>query len=82
MTNLKLHWTTAFAKMRDINCMTAGKSVFGANAMEEEQQARQITTLLDELANALIQKNGTINNLVASNAQLTKALLDMQAAVG
>ncbi len=56
--------------MRDINCMMAGKAAFGANAAEEEHQAGQITPLLDNLANALIKKNATINNLVASNAQL------------
>jgi hypothetical protein len=30
--NWKAHWTAAFAEMRDINCMTAGESAFGANA--------------------------------------------------
>ncbi len=72
---------TAFAKMGDINHMTAGNSAFGADATEEEQQAQQITMSLDNLANALIQKNGTINNLVASNAQLAQALQDMQTAM-
>jgi hypothetical protein len=44
----------AFAKMRNINRMTAGKATFGTNAAEEEHQARQITASLDNLANALI----------------------------
>ncbi len=58
-----------------------GKAAFGANAAEGEHQACQITTLLDNLANALIQKNATIDNLVASNAQLVQALREMQAAM-
>jgi hypothetical protein len=72
---------TAFAKMCDINCMMAGKSAFGANAMEEEQQVQQITAFLDNLVNASIQKNATIDNLVVSNAQLAQVLQDMQAAI-
>ncbi len=72
---------TAFARMHDINLMTVGESVFGANAVEEEHQAQQITALLDNLFNAKKQKNATINILVASNAQLAQALQDMQAAL-
>jgi hypothetical protein len=43
-TNWKLHWTVAFLKMHDINCMTAGKATFGANAVEEAHQAHQIAS--------------------------------------
>jgi hypothetical protein len=67
--------------MRDINRMMARKSAFWTNALERKQQVQQITASLDNLANALIQKNATINNLVASNAQLARALQDMQAAM-
>ncbi len=67
--------------MRDINHMTLGEAAFGTNAAEKEHQAHQITTLLDNLANASIQKNVTIDNLVASNAQLAQALQEMQAAM-
>jgi hypothetical protein len=67
--------------MHNINCMTAGNATFGANAAEEEHQAHQITALLDNLAIMSIQKNSTIDNLVASNAQLAHALQDMQAAM-
>jgi hypothetical protein len=70
--NWKVHWTAAFAEMRDINCMTAGESAFGANAAEEKEQAHQIALSLDNLANASIQKNSTIDSLVATNAQLSK----------
>jgi hypothetical protein len=75
----KTHWTAALAKMCNINSMTAGEAAFGANAAEEEHQSCQITALLNNLANALIQKNVTTNNLVASNTQLTQALQEMQA---
>jgi hypothetical protein len=61
--------------------MRVGKAAFGANTAEEEHQAHKITTLLDKLANALIQKIATIDNLVASNAQLVQALQEMQAAM-
>ncbi len=55
--NWKPHWTAAFAKMHDINCMTAGESTFGTNAAEEEEQGRLIALSLNNLANASIQKN-------------------------
>jgi hypothetical protein len=67
--------------MRGINCMTAGESAFGANAAEEEEQVHQIASSLDNLANASIQKNSTINSLVATNAHWTQALVDMQIAM-
>ncbi len=67
--------------MRDINRMTAGKAAFGANAAEQGHQACQITALLDNLANTSIQKNMTIDNLIASNAQLAQALQELQAAM-
>ena len=53
----KIHWTAAFAKMHDLNQMTAGDSPFGANqAATEMEQAQQMVTSLDNLANASIQK--------------------------
>jgi hypothetical protein len=70
--------TGAFAEMRDINRMTAAESGFGANAAEEEAQGRQIAMSLEHLANASIQKNATIDQLVATNAQLMQALESLQ----
>ncbi len=81
LPNWKAHWTAAFAKMCNINCMTAGESTFGANATEEEEQGRLIALSLDNLANASIQKNSTIDSLVGINAQLTQALADMKIAM-
>ncbi len=61
--------------------MTATKNTFGANAAEEEAQGRQITTSLEHLANASVQKNATIDQLVATNAQLMQAFELMQASM-
>jgi hypothetical protein len=74
----KLHWTAAFAEMRDISRMTTGDTTFGANQAAEIEQAQQMATSLDNLANASIQKNTTIENLVATNAALTKSIQDIQ----
>ncbi len=79
--NWKAHWTAAFTDMHDINHMMAGEFTFGANAAEEEEQGRLIALSLKNLANASIQKNLTIDSLVAINAQLTQALADMQIAM-
>jgi hypothetical protein len=75
--NWKAHWTAAFAKMRDINCMTAGKTTFGANQAANLKQAQQMASSLNNLANATIQKNTAIKNLVVTNATLTKAIADI-----
>jgi len=74
----KIHWTAAFAEMRDISRMTTGNSTFGANQAAEMEQAQQMATSLDNLANASIQKNTTIENLVATNAALTRSIQDIQ----
>jgi hypothetical protein len=79
--NWKAHWTAAFAKIHDINRMTAGESTFGAIAAEEEEQGCLIASSLNNLANAFIQKILMIDSLAAINAQLTQALVDMQIAM-
>ena len=76
--NWKVHCTAAFAKMRDIFRMTTGKSTFGANKAAELEQVQQMATSLDNLANSSIQKNATIDNLVTTNAALSKAIQDIQ----
>jgi hypothetical protein len=77
--NWKVHWTAAFTEMHDLNWMTTGKSLFGANqAATELKQAQQMATSLDNLANASIQKNTTIESLVTTNAALTKAVQEIQ----
>jgi hypothetical protein len=79
--NWKAHWTAVFAEMRDINCMTAGETTFGANQAAELVQAQQMASSLNSLANATIQKNTTIKDLVATNATLTKAIADIQLSI-
>ena len=76
--NWKLHWTAAFAEMRDISRKTTGNTTFGANQAAEIEQAQQMATSLDNLANASIQKNTTIDNLVTTNAALTRSIQDIQ----
>jgi hypothetical protein len=73
----KAHWTATFAKMRDINHMTAGDTAFGVNQATELNQAQQMAPSLNNLVNATIQKNTTIKNLVATNTTLTKAIADI-----
>jgi len=64
--------------MRDISRMTTGETTFGANQAVEIKETQQMATSLDSLANASIQKNATIDNLVATNATLSKAIQDIQ----
>jgi hypothetical protein len=79
--NWKAHWTAAFAKMCEINCMTAGETVFCVNQAAELKQAQQMASSLVNLANATIQKNTTIKNLIATNATLTKAIANIQPSI-
>ena len=58
--------------------MTTGDTTFGANQAAELEQAQQMATSLDNLANASIQKKATIDNLVATNAAFSKAIQDIQ----
>ncbi len=61
--------------------MTARDTAFGANQAAELKQAQQMTSSLDNLENATIQKNTTIENLVATNATLTKAITNIQLSI-
>jgi hypothetical protein len=79
--NWKARWTAAFAEMRDINCMTAGETTFGANQATKLIQAQQMASSLDNLANMTIQKNTTIKNLVITNATFTKAITNIQLSI-
>jgi hypothetical protein len=53
--------------------MMAGDTAFGANQAAKLKQVQQMASSLDNLANTTIQKNTIIENLVATNATLTKA---------
>jgi hypothetical protein len=66
--NWKDHWMSAFAEMRDINRKTSGNWAFANQAAAQEiVQAEKMAASLDNLANASIQKNDTIDKLVAMN---------------
>jgi hypothetical protein len=58
--------------------MTTGDTTFGANQAAELEQAQQMATSLDNLTNASIQKNATIDNLVTTNAAFSNAIQDIQ----
>jgi hypothetical protein len=45
------------------------------------EQVQQMASSLNNLVNATIQKNATIENLVATNAMLTKAITDIQLSI-
>jgi hypothetical protein len=62
------YWMAEFAEMCDINYMTSGNLAFANQAATQEiVQEEKIAALLDNLANASIQKNDTIDKLVATN---------------
>jgi hypothetical protein len=67
--------------MCDINCLTAGNTAFGVNQADKLDQAQQMVSSLNNLANATIQKNTTIKNLVATNATLTKVIANIQLSI-
>ena len=79
--NWNAHWTAAFAKMRNINQMTASDTAFGLIQATKLKQVQQMASYLNNLANATIQKNITIKNLVATNATLAKAITDIQLSI-
>jgi hypothetical protein len=81
--NWKDHWTAAFAEMRDINHTTSGDSAFLTNqaAAQEIVQTEKMVALLDNLANASIQKNDTIDKLIATNQQEAKIIANLMEAI-
>jgi hypothetical protein len=61
--------------------MTSGETTFGANQAAKLEQAQQMASSLDNRANATIQKNTTIKNLVAINTTLTKTITNIQLSI-
>jgi hypothetical protein len=80
-TNWKDHWMAAFAKMRDINRMISGDSAFANQAAAQEIVKAEKMAALDNLANASIQKNNTIDKLVAANQQRAKIIANLTEAI-
>ena len=77
----KLYWSIAFTKLHDIHCMTSTEGAFANQIVAEAEQAEMMARSLDNLANAVIQKNDTVEKLVSANECLAKALADANAAI-
>jgi hypothetical protein len=68
--------------MRDNNRMTASDLAFANQAAAQEIiQAEKMALLLDNLANTSIQKNDTIDKLVATYQQQAKTIADLTEAI-
>ncbi len=68
--------------MRNINRITSGDLAFANQAAAQEiVQAEKMAALLDNLANASIQKNDTIDKLVATNQQQAKIIANLTEAI-
>ena len=79
--NWKLHWSVAFTESRDIHCMTSPAGTFANHAIADAEHAKMMARSLDNLANAALQKNDTVEKLVSANERLAKALADANAAI-
>ena len=79
----KSHWTDAFQEKRELIKLT-GTAFNGMNGMAnqareaEEAMGEQMVTALDNLANAAVQKNDTVEQLVKSNSTLTLTIKSQQ----
>lgn len=69
--NWKAHWTAAFNEQRDITKLTGTDFQGHANSATEDELSEQLVASLDNLANAAVQKNDTVEKLVISNKTLT-----------
>jgi hypothetical protein len=61
--------------------MTANNGAFANQVAAEAEQAAMMACLLDNLANATLQKNNTVEKLVTANEKLAKALADANATI-
>ena len=79
--NWKLHWTAAFTESRDIHRMTSHDGAFANQATAKDEQAAMMARSLDNLTNAALQKNDTLERLVIANECLAKVLADANAVI-
>jgi hypothetical protein len=79
--NWKLHWIAEIAETCNINHMIANDSAFANQAATNAKQAAMMAKSLDNLANAIIQNNDTVEKLVTANAKLAKALANANTAI-
>ena len=79
--NWKTHWTDAFQEKRELIKLT-GTAYNGmanqAREAEEDVMGEQMVAALDNLANAAVQKNDTVEQLVKSNTTLTLTIKSQQ----
>ncbi len=61
--------------------MTLHDGAFANQAAAEAEQAAKMARSLDNLANAALQKNNTVEHLVSANECLAIALADANAAI-
>ena len=73
--NAVTHWTEAFASKVELAKIT-GVAFSGMANQAEEEMADKMVVALDNLANAAVEKNCTIESLVKANLALTKAVAD------
>ena len=75
------HWTAAFTEARDISRLTSSDTTFGANAAVTDNISQQMVDSLDNLANAAVARNTTVESLVATNQQQARTISDLTAAI-
>ena len=79
--NWKSHWTDAFQEKRELIQLT-GTAFNGmahqAREAEDDAMGEQMVTALDNLANAAVQKNDTVEQLVKANSTLTLTIKSQQ----
>ena len=74
----KTHWTSAFQENRELIRLT-GISFNGmANQAQEDEMGTKMVAALDNLANAAVQKNDTVEQLVKSNHTLSTTISSQQ----
>ena len=71
--NWKTHWTRAFQENRDIRRLTGGTFRHQAHSAIDNDLSEKMVHSLDNLANAAVQKNDTVEKLVLTNNQLATA---------
>ncbi len=79
--NREEHWTAAFTESHDIHRMSSNEGAFAKQVVAEAEQAAKMARSLDNLTNAALQKNDTVEKLVSANERLAKALADANAPI-
>jgi hypothetical protein len=74
--NWKMHCTSAIQENQDIQKITGGGIGFAGNALEDDL-ANQLVTGLDNLTNATVQKNETIEKLTEMNHQKENIIVSL-----